>query len=149
TADVALVTSLLQRWISEPPPAESSSDQVRQLLDRVVRATQRRFPIVGDLARSIRFRWFDQPLVDEERSSVLAGVLGELAALSADAAPHRAERIDTLAAIPEQIVRFLAERLADGVPRREPMLEVLAKRHYREHQLHDLRVLDAAGRPVV
>ena len=29
------------------------------------------------------------------------------------------------------------------------MLEVLAKRHYREHELHDLRVLDVAGRPVV
>ena len=148
-ADVQLVTSVLQRWIAEPPPEESSADQVRQVLERMVRATQLRFPIVGDLARSIRFRWFDQPLVDQERSSVLAGVQGELVELSDDAAPNRAERVDALAAIPEQIVRFLAERLEQGISGREPMLEVLVRRHYREHDLHDLQVLDVAGRPFV
>ena len=146
-ADVQLVTSLLQGWITGPPPARADADVVRSLLERLVRATQLRFPIVGDLARSIRFRWFDQPAVDEERSSVLAGVRGELVELSADDAPDRARRIEALAAIPEQIVRFLAERLAEGIPPREPMLEVLVRRHYREHELHDLRVLDVEGRP--
>ena len=148
-ADVALVTSLLQRWIAEPPPADALAWPVRQLLERLVRATQLRFPVVGDLARSVRFRWFDQPLVDEDRSSVLAGVRAEVAALADDDAPDRAARIDALAAIPEQIVRFLAERLEGGVPHREPMLEVLVKRHYREFDLQDLRVLDVAGRPFV
>ena len=146
-ADVQLVTTLLQSWIAEPPPAEAASWPVRELLDRLVQATQLRFPVVGDLARSVRFRWFDQPLVDEDRSSVLAGVVDEVAALADDAAPDRAARIDALAGIPEQIVRFLAARLEDGVPQREPMLEVLVKRHYREFDLHDLRVLDVAGRP--
>jgi acetyl/propionyl-CoA carboxylase alpha subunit/acetyl-CoA carboxylase carboxyltransferase component len=146
-ADVQLVTSLLQGWIAGPPPAGVDADVVRSLLERLVRATQLRFPIVGDLARSLRFRWFDQPAVDEERSSVLAGVRGELVELSDDDAPDRARRIEALAAIPEQIVRFLAERLAEGIPSREPMLEVLVRRHYREHELHDLRVLDVDGRP--
>jgi acetyl/propionyl-CoA carboxylase alpha subunit/acetyl-CoA carboxylase carboxyltransferase component len=147
TADVQLVTSLLQGWIAGPPPAAADADVVRSLLERLVRATQLRFPIIGDLARSLRFRWYDQPAVDEERSSVLAGVRGELVELSDDDAPDRAQRIEALAAIPEQIVRFLAERLAAGIPPREPMLEVLVRRHYREHELHDLRVLDVAGRP--
>jgi acetyl/propionyl-CoA carboxylase alpha subunit/acetyl-CoA carboxylase carboxyltransferase component len=149
SADVQLVSALLQRWISEPPPAESSAWAVRELLERLVRATQLRFPVLGDLARSVRFRWFDQPLVDRDRSRVLAGVRDEVAALADDAAPDRADRIDALAAIPEQIVRFLAERLERGVPEREPMLEVLVKRHYREFDLHDLRVLDVGGRPFV
>ena len=43
----------------------------REVLDRLVLATQLRFPIVGDLARSIRFRWFDQPLVDPDSKSAL------------------------------------------------------------------------------
>ena len=87
------------------------------LLERLGRATQLRFPVVGDLARSVRFRWFDQPPVDAERADVLAGVRDELAALAADGSlADRAERIDALAAIPEQIVRFLAERLEGGVP---------------------------------
>ena len=146
-ADVHLVSSLLQRWIVEPPPSDGLAWSVREVLDRLVRATQLRFPVVGDLARSVRFRWFDHPLVDRDRSSVLAGVRGEVAALADDDAPDRAARIDALAAIPEQIVRFLAERLEQGVPTREPMLEVLVRRHYREFDLHGLRVLDAAGRP--
>ena len=54
--------------------------------------------------------------------------------------------MDALAAIPEQIVRFLAERLENGVPEQEPMLEVLVRRHYREYDLHDLRSLLRAGR---
>ena len=148
-ADVALVTSILQRWIAEVPPTVSPASTLRGLLDRLVQATQLRFPVVGDLARSVRFRWFDQPLVDEGRSEVLAGVGAEVAELADESAPDRAARIDALAAIPEQIVRFLAERLEHGVPEREPMLEVLVRRHYRDFDLHDVRVLDVDGRPFV
>ena len=110
--------------------------------------------MIGDLARSVRFRWFDQPQVDAERTDVLAGVRDELTALAADGGlADRVERIEALALIPEQIVKFLAERLVDGLPDREPMLEVLARRHYREYALHDLRSIeggvDGAGRPRV
>ncbi len=148
--DVALAASLLQRWISEPRPEEPLDLAARDLLDRLALATQLRFPVVGDLARSVRFRWFDQPLVDQERAGVLAGVRDEVAALASDPqAADRAERIDALAAIPERIVSFLAERLEDGVPRHEPMLEVLVKRHYREHELHDLRSVQVDDRPFV
>ncbi len=147
TYEVRLASELLQRWIAEPPPSEELASAVRDLLERLVRSTQLRFPAVGDLARSTRFRWFDQPLVDAERSSVLAGVRDEVAALAADPdAPDRTARLDALAAIPEQIVRFLAERLENGVPEREPMLEVLVRRHYREHDLHGLRASVRAGR---
>ena len=146
--EVRLATELLQRWIVEPPPAERLAAAARDLLERLVRSTQLRFPVVGDLARSTRFRWFDQPLVDEERSSVLAGVRDELEALAADPdTPDRTARLEALAAIPEQIVRFLGERLEGGVPDNEPMLEVLVRRHYREHHLHDLRSFGRGGRP--
>ena len=145
--EVQMATALLQRWIAEPPPAEELAGPARDLLERLVRSTQLRFPAVGDLARSTRFRWFDQPLVDEERSSVLAGVRDEVAALAADPdAPDQTARLEALAAIPEQIVRFLAERLESGVPEREPMLEVLVRRHYREHDLDDLRSFVRADR---
>ncbi|HEX5090312.1 MAG TPA: carboxyl transferase domain-containing protein [Nocardioides sp.] len=140
TPEVQMTTELLQRWIAEPPPREELAGPVRELLERLVRSTQLRFPAIGDLARSTRFRWFDQPLVDAERSSVLAGVRDEVAALVADPdSPDRTARLDALAAIPEQIVRFLAERLETGIPEHEPMLEVLVRRHYREHDLHGLR----------
>ncbi|TAM81357.1 MAG: fused acetyl/propionyl-CoA carboxylase subunit alpha/methylmalonyl-CoA decarboxylase subunit alpha [Jatrophihabitans sp.] len=147
--DLAIVTAILQRWHTEPAPDDDRAGAVRDLLDRLVLATQLRFAAVGDLARSVRFRWFDQPVVDAERSDTLAGVPGEVAYLAAHPdAPDRAERIDALAAIPERIVGFLGARLLDGVPEREPLLEVLIRRHYREFALHDLRALQPAGRPV-
>ena len=147
-SDVHLATSLLQRWIAEPPPGEAIAGPARDLLERLVRATQLRFPVVGDLARSVRFRWFDQPLVDAERISVLADVRDQVAALAADTdLPDRAERIETLTNIPEQIVRFLAERLTHGVPEHEPMLEVLVRRHYREYDLHDVESTQRGRRP--
>ena len=148
--EVALASAVLGCWIDEQPPAGELASRARQLLERLGRATQLRFPVIGDLARSVRFRWFDQPAVDAERADVLAGVRDELVALAANGGlADRADRIDALAAIPEQIVRFLAERLEGGVPSREPMLEVLARRHYREYDLHDLQSVESDGRPFV
>jgi len=149
-SDLVVVTTLLQQWMVEKPPVGDLADEAREVLDRLVRATQLRLPMVGDLARSARFRWFDQPVVDAERNAVLAGVGAELTYLSdhPDAADY-GTRLDALAAIPEQIVRFLAKRIEHDLPEREPMLEVLVRRHYREHELRDLRPLQAAGRPFV
>ena len=54
------ITTLLQRWLGdEPPPDEARGERAHDVLDRLVVATQLRYPVVGDLARSARFRWFD------------------------------------------------------------------------------------------
>jgi acetyl-CoA carboxylase carboxyltransferase component len=136
--------------MTDQPPAGDIAEEAREVLDRLVLATQRRYPMVGDLARSARFRWFDQPVADAARAAVLAGVRSELTYLTdhPDAADY-GTRMDALAVIPERIVRFMAERIEHGLPEREPMLEVLVRRHYREHKLHDLRQVSAAGKPFV
>jgi acetyl/propionyl-CoA carboxylase alpha subunit/acetyl-CoA carboxylase carboxyltransferase component len=150
SSDPRVVIALLQRWSEDPAPGEDLAGRVRGLLERLVRVTQLRSRVIGDIARSVRFRWFDQPLVDQERSSVIAGVRAEVADLAAhpEAADHT-ERVDALAAIPEQIVAFLAERLTGGIPEHEPMLEVLVKRHYRDFALHDLTIGQLDRRPFV
>jgi acetyl/propionyl-CoA carboxylase alpha subunit/acetyl-CoA carboxylase carboxyltransferase component len=146
--DVALANALLREWIDEPAPEGELADRARTVLDRLVVATQLRFPVVGDLARSVHFRWFDQPLVDEDRASVLARVGPEIDALVAlPAGPDRSARLDRLAQIPERIVSFLADRLEQGIPESEPMLAVLIRRHYHEHGLSDVREYAVDGRP--
>ncbi|NYI45700.1 acetyl/propionyl-CoA carboxylase alpha subunit/acetyl-CoA carboxylase carboxyltransferase component [Nocardioides aromaticivorans] len=150
--EVDVAVAVLQRWLGDPPPAAEDAAAVRALLERMVRATQLRFAAVGDLARSVRFGWFDQPLVDDERRNVLGGVAAEVEALTDPAAPDRDARIDALTAIPEQLVGFLRDRIAEGLPAREPLLEVLIRRHYLEFDLHDLTVSSPEeydGRPVV
>lgn len=156
TPEVALVSALLGAWSDEQAPTGELAARAREVLERLGRVPQARYPAIGDLARSVRFRWFDQPAVDAERSDVLLGVRDEVEALAAgwaDLEPaERTRRIEALAAIPEQTVGFLCDRLVAGVPEREPMLEVLARRHYRDHDLHDVASYDAhdaAGRPVV
>ena len=147
SADLGVVTALLRRWMSEPMPEPSLAETARGELERLVRATQLRYPVVGDLARSLRFRWFDQPQVDAERQAELAGVGEEIEALAANPdLPDRQERLDRLAAIPEHMVGHLAHRLEQGIAGYEPMLEVLLKRHYTDFGLHDLRPLDVGGR---
>src|SRR5450756_931943 len=150
TASDLVVIPLLQHWMAGPPPAGEVADQAHEVLDRLVLATQLRYPMVGDLARSARFRWFDQPVVDAERAAVLTSVSDELNYLTDHPdAPDCRPRLDALVAIPERIAGFLAERMEHTLPQREPMLEVLVRRHYREYELHGLRRLTAAARPFV
>ena len=40
------------------------------MLDRLIVATQLRYPSVGDLARAVRFRYFEEPLVQQARQEV-------------------------------------------------------------------------------
>ncbi|HEU5271647.1 MAG TPA: carboxyl transferase domain-containing protein, partial [Jatrophihabitans sp.] len=143
-----LVTTLLQQWTADPLPADAEA--VREVLDRLVSATQLRYPAVGDLARSVRFRWFEQPLVEAERGRLLAGVREEIEYLAANPqAADYASRLDRIVQIPERTVRFLAERIERGCDGHEPMLEVLARRHYAGYELHALTTEVLAGRPYV
>ncbi|NLE98993.1 MAG: fused acetyl/propionyl-CoA carboxylase subunit alpha/methylmalonyl-CoA decarboxylase subunit alpha, partial [Propionibacterium sp.] len=68
--DVALVVGVLERWLAEPAPSIGLAVEAWEQLERLKRATQLRFATLGDLARSARFRWFDQPMVDEERARI-------------------------------------------------------------------------------
>ncbi|HHV22174.1 MAG TPA: fused acetyl/propionyl-CoA carboxylase subunit alpha/methylmalonyl-CoA decarboxylase subunit alpha, partial [Propionibacterium sp.] len=151
--DVEVAIAILGRWAMETPRPEREPE-VRALLERLTKATQRRYAVIGDLARSIRFRWFDQPVVDAERRDALAGVREEIDALADPGAPDRAARLAALVTIPEKLVGFLSERLADGLPEHEPMLEVLIRRHYQEYALQDLTNAvgpgpDGRSRPMV
>ncbi len=151
TPELAIVTAILQRWLGEhvSPDGLAGTDRaagIRELLERLVRATQRRFPAVGDLARSVRYRWFDEPAAARERAAALDRVATELAYLDAhpDAA-DRSERIEALAGTPERIVGLLADRLLGGVPVREPLLETLVRRHYRGYELRGLVASSIGG----
>lgn len=148
--DVDIILGLLGVWAAEPAPTGSRAGRARSRLERLVRATQLRFPEVRDLARSVRFRWFDQPLVDAEREEVLAGVPAEVADLAANPeADDYDERLNALASIPERVAGVLAQRLRSGVPQREPLLQVLLRKHYSRHGMTDVPMRETEGRSVV
>jgi hypothetical protein len=139
-SDVVVATTLLQQWLAEPPPGEASHDTVGQALEHLVLATQLRFPVVGDLARSVVFRWFAQPLLRRNRAEVYAGVRQHLRYLDEHPdAPDRPERIAAMVASPEPLVRLLGQRIGRPDSDLGPLLEVLSRRYYRNRALADVR----------
>ena len=158
-SDLSIITALLQHWMADPPPQDGLGEAAHDVLDRLVVATQLRYPVVGDLARSARFRWFDQPIVQAARASVVAGVGYEVAYLAAnpDAEGLPPRRLDALAddAGTDRGLPGRAPRARH--PRTGAMLEVLAPtplprlRAARPTQHHGRRPPDRlrlhAGRP--
>ncbi|HEX4223715.1 MAG TPA: carboxyl transferase domain-containing protein [Pseudonocardiaceae bacterium] len=146
TQDAALVTALLRQWLTEAPPGEPLLETAGLTLEHVVAATQLRFPAVADLARSVVFRWFAQPMLRRNRAHVYANVRKQLSYLDANPdAADRADRIASMVGSAEPLVRLLGQRIDRKNAGLAPLLEVLTRRYYGYKDLHDLRVSEAEG----
>jgi acetyl-CoA carboxylase carboxyltransferase component/pyruvate/2-oxoglutarate dehydrogenase complex dihydrolipoamide acyltransferase (E2) component len=138
------VQALLDRWLTaERLPAGQARAEVGAVLDRLVVATQLRYPSVGDLARAVRYRRFEEPVVQEARQQVLQEaerLLNELADAGArgDTATT-VQKVEALVASPEPLIRLVAQRIDRPTPEPDPVLEVLTRRYYRSRSLEDVR----------
>ena len=144
------VIALLDRWLDGDDLPVRSRPEVKEVLDRLVVATQLRYPSVGDLARALRFRYVEQPLVLAARAEVQAEAERLLAELAEhpDAAQH-ADRIESLVASPQPLIRLLTRRFGVPGPAPEPALEVLTRRYYRVRRLQHVRSFRQDGLPCV
>ncbi|MCY7366468.1 MAG: ATP-grasp domain-containing protein, partial [Frankiaceae bacterium] len=145
------VTALLDRWLAAGRlPSGPSRSEIGEVLDRLVVATQLRYPAVGDLARAVRFRYFEQPLVLQARQTVYDQAEQLLAELGGSAGSSDAtERIEALVSSPEPLIRLLTQRFGSPGPAPEPILEVLTRRYYRRRSLQDLQSSRLDDRPWV
>ncbi len=141
------VMALLDRRLQHAEALlEPLKDELHKTLDRLIVAAQLRHPVVGELARSVRFRVFDQPVIEEARARVLAAARQQLGYLAAHPdAPDYGDRIDALVASPQPLIRLLAERIG-GREDHEPMLELLTRRYYKVCPLEEVQALDRDGR---
>jgi acetyl/propionyl-CoA carboxylase alpha subunit/acetyl-CoA carboxylase carboxyltransferase component len=146
SADAAVVTALLRAWLREPPPAEALREPAGLALERLIAATQVRFPVVYDLACGVVFAWYAQPLLRRNRARVYADVRRHLRHLDAHPdAPDRAERIAEMVRSTEPLVRLLGQRLFRGNWNNAVMLEVLTRRYYGNKGLTGVRTREAGG----
>ena len=141
---IAPVVSVLERRLrcvqTLAPHAEES---FRALLDHMVAMTNGSFPAVSDLAREVRYRYFDQPLFERARKQVYAQVEDRLAHLTANPnAADRLERVRALVECPQPLVGLLSSKFAaaDQAMRRL-MLEAITWRYYRIRTLENFRSL--------
>jgi acetyl/propionyl-CoA carboxylase alpha subunit/acetyl-CoA carboxylase carboxyltransferase component len=145
-ADAAVVSGLLRQWLASAPPAEPLREQAGLALEHLIGAAQVRFPGASDLARGVVFRWFAQPLLRRNRARVYAEVRADLRYLDQHPdAPDRAERIASMVASSEPLVRLLGQRINRGAGDQAPLLEVLMRRYYSNSKLGDLVRRDIAG----
>ena len=114
--------------------------EARALLDRLVAVTEGKYLVLSELAREVRYRWFDQQRFDEACARVYRDMDVHLDYLvHHPRAVDRADRMSTLVNCPQPLVSILARRFPTAdAPMRECMLEVLTRRYYR---IRDIQLL--------
>ncbi|WP_216209636.1 ATP-binding protein [Amycolatopsis aidingensis] len=149
-SDVDVVSTLLRQWLTEPPPAETMRVPAGLALEHLVAATQVRFAGAADLARTVVFRWFAQPMLRRERAEVYAGVRKHLRHLDRQPdSPDRAERISAMVACSEPLVRLIGQRIGRAGTDPAPLLEVLTRRYYGNRALEDVHSCQESGHTFV
>lgn len=139
---VAPVLAVLeQRLALVDTLAPLSEERFRTLLDRMISVARGLFPAVSDLAREVRYRYFDQPMFEGARAQVYAQAEEHLAYLAGNPdADDRYERVRALVECPQPLVSVFCRRFASAEPAlRRLMLEALTQRYYRGQMLLDLR----------
>ncbi|HET8680963.1 MAG TPA: biotin carboxylase N-terminal domain-containing protein, partial [Micromonosporaceae bacterium] len=121
---------------------------LRARLDRLAAATQGRHQVIADLARDLRFRYLDEPLLATAIEDEYATVDAHLAALRAE--PECADRRPRLARLvrsPQPLRGKLLEHWLRGGDRQfhEVLLEVYTRRYYRTRRLGALSFTAADG----
>ncbi len=143
------VLAILERRLAAAEAGEAhGSPALRTLLDRLVSVSENRWPALGDVARDLRYRVFDQPAFEASRRAVYATMDEVLAKIVAEpASPERDERVRALVDCPQPLQSLYLGRFeAAPAAAREAMLEVLTRRYYRFRPLENFRPASFAGR---
>jgi acetyl/propionyl-CoA carboxylase alpha subunit/acetyl-CoA carboxylase carboxyltransferase component len=143
---VAPILAILQRRLERLDLSTPVNEAFRVLLSRMIALTRTRYPAVSDLAREVRYRYFDQPLFEQARKQVYAQAEAHLEYLAANPdSSDRRERIHELIECPQPLVGLFARRFPSAAPAlRELMLDVLTTRYYKIRKLSPCRSV-AAG----
>ena len=138
---LAVVTTILERRVAADPGG--ADDRLRDALDRVIEATQRRHPAMASVARGVRHRLFDRPLVDRHRDEVAAAMRQHVLGLtgadgsSPQATTHEAALIAcTLPLTPV----FKEGGLFAETERAGALLSVLMQRYYKIRDLDPVTI---------
>ncbi len=119
----------------------------KDLLDRLIDATQDNFPGLNQMARLVHYRYFEAQRLERSRAKVFEIMTTRLDMLSAD--PDRFDREQELASLanqPQPIGQFLLTRLmVESQPKRALFYEVLVRRMYRTRRVEGVRHRSVKG----
>ena len=125
----------------------AAGKRLRALLVRVAGVAELRQQTVADLARELRFRYFEEPVLELAFRAVYEDTDRMLDALRAD--PEAAQRgswIDQVVSCPQPLRARLRQRYVNGASSyRKALLEIHLRRYYRIRTIRDLATGDADG----
>ncbi len=120
-------------------------------LDRLADATQGRQQAIADLARDVRFHYFDEPPMEAAAAELVAEMSGHLAHLAAEPdAADRAERVERLVWCPVPLRSLVLESWGGNDPMpstsmRRLVLETHIRRFYRVSDVGEIVFHDVDG----
>ncbi|MFZ0833689.1 MAG: carboxyl transferase domain-containing protein, partial [Mycobacterium sp.] len=144
---VPAVTAILERRLRHHPElARLADEQMRTRLDGLA-AIGGRQQVVSDLARDVRFHYFDEPLLAVVVSEEYAQAQRDLDALADSGGAERAELVDRLVGCPQPLRGELRRRWLDtsDPALHRALLEVYTRRFYRIRELRNLAASEYDG----
>ena len=109
------------------------------ILDRLIAATQHRFPDLAGQASDVRYHYFERPAFEATEAHSYAEATAHLDALEQGLRiEERDLRINALVQCPQPLKNFLTRQFDSASPASQAvMLEVLTRRYYRIRNLED------------
>jgi acetyl/propionyl-CoA carboxylase alpha subunit/acetyl-CoA carboxylase carboxyltransferase component len=127
----------------------ASKGTSREVLDRLASLGQELFPALADLAREVRYRTYDQPILDRVRAEAYAQAEADLSRLPAAAGEEGETILERLVSCPQPLTTLLLDRLArtDAAFPRPRLVETVMHRYYRFRSLEPAAAFLASGLP--
>ena len=137
TARAAIMAILDRRLEQAAELVGNVTDDFRDVLDQLVIALEGSDAVLADLAREVRFRYFDEPFVAGAREEAYAEMGEHIEELISD--PARADRDKLMKAIvdcPRPLAPLLTSSIGTAPPQAQNLLvEAMARRYYRVRSL--------------
>ena len=151
TARAAILAILDRRLEAAGELVGHVGDEFREVLDQLVAALEGSDAILTDLAREVRFRYFDEPVVAAAREAVYAEMGERIAALISN--PTRPDRDELMRAIvdcPRPLAALLTSSMGSAPPQaRKILVEAMARRYYRVRSLEAFESTQIGGYEVL
>jgi acetyl/propionyl-CoA carboxylase alpha subunit/acetyl-CoA carboxylase carboxyltransferase component len=145
---VPAITAILERRLTHAEILiQRGSQNFPAMLDRLGSVSEGRFPLLSDLAREIKYHYFDLPAFERARSTVYAEMDHQITyLLQHPGADDRARRVQALVQCPHLLGAMLSARFEKApAETRRLILEVLTRRFYRIRKLENIQTSEVMG----
>jgi acetyl/propionyl-CoA carboxylase alpha subunit/acetyl-CoA carboxylase carboxyltransferase component len=149
TTQVPAIQSILDRRLEHLEHVAPVVDEsFPPILDRLISATQRRFPDLARQSRDVRYHYFERPGFEQAADHAYVEAAHHLDALEQGVGGAERElRMTALVDCPQPLKNFLTRQFSSATfARREAMLEALTRRYYRIRELESYESVVAKGR---